>query len=148
MISLFAASATFSLLSLFSYKSRLDGARKLAFGILLFSVVASPFISAVTSLVTGGIENLIPPADIPEGEGDEIFEESFCLGIKNAICEKFGIKSSNVRILTAGFSKNEWRAEKIRVILSGKASAADYHEIEKYINNMEIGDCRVEVEIG
>lgn len=148
MISLFVVSAVLSLLSLLSYKSRLDGVRRFAFGVLLFSVAASPFIGALTKLVSDGIEDILPPADITEGDAEEIFEESFCLGIKTAICEKFGLKAGDVRVLAEGFSKDEWHAERIRIILSGIAALSDYHEIERYINNMEIGECVAEIEIG
>ncbi len=148
MVSLFATSSVLSLLSLLSYKSRLDGVRRFAFGVLLFSVAAAPFMNALSELVSGGYEDIIPPAEIIEGDSEQIFEESFCLGIRNAVCEKFGLKSSDVRILVIGFTPEGWRAEKIRVILSGAAALSDDHEIERYINNMEIGECEAEIEIG
>lgn len=147
MITLFAASATLSLLSHISYPSRLENVRRFAFGIILFSVVASPFFNALSNLVNGA-EGLLPP-DVGAGEaGDEIFEESFRIGIRDSVCEKFELSRGDVRVLTEGFSCDGWRAEKIRIILSGKAALADYHEIERYINNMKIGECITEIEIG
>ena len=148
MISLFAVSSVLSLLSLISYKSSLDGVRKFAFGILLFSVASSPFINALSQLVSGDFKDIIPPADIVDGDSEQILEEAFSLGIESSVCEKFGLKSGEVRVLIVGFVPEEWRAEKIRVILSGTAALSDYHEIESYINNMEIGECEAEIEIG
>lgn len=148
MISIFAASATLSLLSRLSYSSRLDGVRKFAFGILLFSVASSPFINGISNLLSGGVDEVLPPSDFSQEEADEIYEEAFCLGVKNAVCERFELKTGEVRVLSVNFSKEEWRAERIRVILSGKAALSDYREIEKYINNMGIGECEAEIEIG
>ncbi|MBR3805936.1 MAG: hypothetical protein IKJ13_03770 [Clostridia bacterium] len=148
MISLFAVSSVLPLLSLISYKSRLDGVRKFAFGILLFSVASSPFINALSELISGDFSDIVPPEDITDGDSEQIFEEAFSQGIKTSVCEKFGLKAGEVRVLIVGFVPEKWRAEKIRVILSGTAALSDYHEIERYINNMEIGECETEIEIG
>ena len=148
MISLFATAATLSLLSRFSYSSRLDSVRRFAFGVLLFSVVASPFIKGLSELVSGGIDGILPPESTTDGESQQIYEDSFCMGVRDAVCEKFKLKTGEVRVLAEEFSLSGWEAEKIRIILSGMAALSDYHEIEKYINNLEIGECVVEIEIG
>ena len=147
MTSLFAVCAALSLLSRLSYPSKLDGVRKFAFGILIFSVVSAPLVSSFDSLRDFDIENFFPKEEDTEGR-EELFADAFAEGIEGAVCEKFGIRESEVRVLLEGFDKERWRAEKIRVILSGAAAFSDYHAIEKYVNGLEIGVCEVEIEIG
>lgn len=148
MISIFSASAFLSALSHISYSSRLESFRRFAFGVLLFFVVCNPVLSVFDGL-GGDFEDIFP--QIPSADdtaGEEIFEKSFADGIKSAVCEKFSLKYDEVRVLCDGFSKEDYTAEKIRIILCGRAASSDYREIEKYINEMDIGECRVEIEIG
>ena len=147
MTSLFAVCAALSLLSRLSYPSKLDGVRKFAFGILIFSVVSAPLVSSFESLRDFDIESFFPKEEDTEGR-EELFSDAFADGVGGAVCEKFGIRQSELRVLLEGFDKERWRAEKIRVILSGAAAFSDYHAIEKYVNSLEIGVCEVEIEIG
>lgn len=147
MTSVFAVCAVLSLLSRLSYSSKLDGVRKFAFGILIFSVVSAPLVTSLDGLQEFNIENFFPKEEDGEGQ-EELLCQAFAEGISVAVCEKFGIRQSEIRVLPDGFEVESWRAEKIRIILSGAAALSDYHAIEKYINSLEIGVCEVEIEIG
>lgn len=147
MTSLFAVCAALSLLSRLSYSSKLDGVRKFAFGILIFSVVSAPLVTSLDSLREFDIESFFSEEEDTEGR-EELLRQAFAEGIREAVSDKFGIRNSEIRVLPDGFEAESWRAEKIRVILSGAAALSDYHAIEKYINSLEIGVCEVEIEIG
>lgn len=148
MTSVFAVSALLSILSLVAYRSPLEPIRRLAFGMILLSVAASPAVQAVTELSRFDLGDLIPSADHVSEDNAELYEQAFADGIAAAVCDKFELRGSDVRVLTEGFSAEEWRAERIRVILSGGASFADTSGIERFINRLDIGECEAEIEIG
>ena len=81
-------------------------------------------------------------------EGEQICKDSFTEGIASALCQEFSINKEEIRVLAEGFSAADFSAERIRVVLSGGAVSKDYKEIEKYVNEMNIGECRVEIEFG
>lgn len=148
MIQVFAVSALLSLLSLISYRSALDSTRRLAFGLILMSVVVTPAVGAIEELSNFDFDKIIPEIDSVSKDSYELYEIAFADGIANAVCEKFELRGSDVRVLLVGFSSDEWRCEKIRIILSGKASFADTSGIERFINRFDIGECEAEIEIG
>ena len=148
MVSIFTAAASLSALSHIAYSSKLEPFRRFAFGVLLFSVVCTPLFSLFDGH-DGDFKEAFPEIpSVEESEGEEVFEKSFREGIKRTVCEKFSLNYKDVRILCENFSRESYTAEKIRVVLSGAAATADYREIEKYLNGMEIGECKVEIEIG
>ena len=125
MISVFAITALLSLLSHISYKSSLEKTRRLAFGVILLSIVVTPAAEAVTGLADFNSEDLLPGIDQEGGESDALYEAAFAEGISSAICDKFELRGKDVRVLIVGFVKDEWRCERIRIILSGTAAFAD-----------------------
>ena len=62
--------------------------------------------------------------------------------------EKFSLDRDLVRVNVVGFDFENMCAQSIEVVLSGRAAMADYRAIERYINDMDIGECNVEVGIG
>ena len=148
MTQVFAVSALLSLLSLLSYRSSLDSTRRLAFGLILMSVVITPAIGAIKELSKFDSDKIIPEIDSGQMDSSELYESAFADGIANAICEKFELRGDDVRVLTVGFSSEEWRCEKIRIVLSGGATFADTSGIERFINRLDIGECEAEIEIG
>ncbi len=146
MTGLFIASGLISLLSRLSYKSSLSGVHKFALGLILFSVAASPLLGALSDISNISLP-IIPPNTEESDGGIGLYETAFADGIASAVSEKFELRRADVRVITEGFAAGEWRAEKIRIILSGGAVLADYHKIEKFIGELEIGECEVELEI-
>ena len=148
MTSVFAVSALLSFLSLVSYKSSLESTRKLTFGLILLSVVITPAIAAVGEISKFDVKEFVPKPESSQGDLPKLYESAFADGIADAVCEKFELRRSDVRVLVEGFVSVEWRCEKIRIILSGVAVFADTAGIERFINRLDIGECEAEIEIG
>jgi hypothetical protein len=124
-------------------------AQSLALGIITLWVILSPISDLITHFDPDSLNDLI---EIPEYDGscemDYIIEDAFAEGIARAVAEKYSLDRENIRVRLYGFDKTEMRAEKIMIILSGRAALADYKAVEKYIEEMEVGECNVEIEIG
>lgn len=122
--------------------------QSLAVGIITLWVILSPLSDVIMHFDPDG---WLDSTDFPEyesGEMDHIIEDAFADGLARAVAEKFSLDSGDIRIKLYGFDKNEMNAEKIMIILSGRAALADYKAVEKYVDEMEIGECNVEIEIG
>ena len=121
----------------------------LVIGIVVLWVLISPVLD---SLVHFDFDKWIDSIEIPEyGDNSQIgsvIEDAFAEGIARAVAEKFSIDEDSVRVRLYGFDQNKLCAENIRVILSGRAIMVDYKAVEKYINEMDIGECNVEIEVG
>ena len=81
-------------------------------------------------------------------EYKSIAENAFTDGVKAMICEKFSLESDLVDVRVYGFDFEKMKAERIKVLLSGKAAAASYKDIEKYVEDSRLGECDAEIEIG
>lgn len=122
--------------------------QSLAIGIITLFVILSPLSDMVSHFDPDG---WLDSSDFPEyetGEMDYIIEDAFAEGLSRAVAEKFSLDSEDIRVRLYGFNKNEMSAEKIMIILSGRAALADYKAVEKYVREMEVGECSVEIEIG
>ena len=89
----------------------------------------------------------LPDSEISE-EYSGYVREAFESGIAMAVADRFGLDESNIRVKVTGFDGQMMRAESIRISLSGVAALSDYRAIRDYINNMKIGECTVETDIG
>ena len=89
----------------------------------------------------------LPDSEISE-EYSGYVREAFESGIAMAVADRFGLDESNIRVKVTGFDSQMMRAESIRISLSGVAALSDYRAIRDYINNMKIGECTVETDIG
>ncbi len=147
IIAVLSAAALLAILSFISYKSECSG-RRLAFAVLFIWVC---FVPLAKEILNFG-ELSLPSFDIDLSDFDEdyklVAEGAFADGVRSAICEKFSLNDTDVRILTEGFDFEKMKASRIRVILSGRAALADYKNIEKYIEDEGLGECECEIEIG
>ena len=148
MRSVFAISAVIAVLSLFFYKEKKDFSVTLAFSVLVVYSALMPVISVMSKSEWDGTFEL----EFDGGEYSEdyltVAEEAFCDGIERLVTEKYGLNSEGVFVLSSGFDFEKMQAERIRIILSGSAALGDCKGIEKYINELGIGRCSVEIEIG
>ncbi len=123
--------------------------QNLALGIITLWVILSPLGEIVGHFDP---DAWLDSIKIPEYEGGDemnyIIEDAFADGISRAVAERFSLEDKDIRIRLYGFDKTEMRAEKIMIILSGRAALADYKAVEKYVREMEVGECNVEIEIG
>ena len=145
--SLICAAAVLAILSVLSYKYDSDVGRRAAFAVLIIWVTLIP----LTKHINVG-EIKFPSFDIDMSQYNEeyksIAENAFCDGVKAMICEKFSLDGEQLSVKVYGFDFEKMRAERIRVLLSGKASLASYKDIEKYVEESNLGECDTEIEIG
>lgn len=115
-----------------------------ALGIILLAALATPFINTITSFSELDIENY-PICDGEYGNEvrDDTAKKAFLNGIKLAIADKFSIPKEYISVDCQGFSFEEMKAEKISVILSGKAAFSDVRAVREYIKNSDLGECEV-----
>ena len=145
MLSVFMISAVVGVLSVIAYRGKGDPSR-VALGIILVYVVISPISDLsggfdLSSIIDGSV-------NVPSGETAGVAEEAFADGIVKAVASEFSLSEEDIRVVLYGFDFSKMSAERIRIVLSGKAAFADYKQIEKYINEQEMGECECEIEIG
>lgn len=124
------------------------GYGKLALGIVLLWAVLSPLVSLLSALPA-----LPSLPELPEGDTDEPLyevyaEEGFCKGIARAVAEKFSLSEELISVRAEGFRVSDMQAEKICVLLRGKAVFADSAAIAAFVEGEGLGECEVEIEIG
>ena len=146
MLSVFAISAVVGILGMFSYKGGAQLGRS-AFLVLVLYTTVTPVAALVSS---GDLSSLLISREYEkiEGEYSLVAEEAFADGVRRAVCDKFSVDEECVRIMIYGFDFANMRADRIKVILSGRAVILDCKKIEKYLDGLDIGDCEVDIEIG
>nr|MBE6545330.1 hypothetical protein [Oscillospiraceae bacterium] len=127
----------------------LRDAERLALGIITLYVIIAPITDAVKDFDADAFFDSISggAADIESGYA-ETAEEALAEGIALAVAKEFSISRDNIRVRLRGFDFETMACEEIGIILSGSAALSDYKAVERYINKMEIGVCKVEIEIG
>ena len=141
-------SAVLAVCGILSYKGRESGAMRFAFATLLVYVTLTPILSLIHS--EGGLrlpDHGFDPEDYSK-DYYNVAQSAFCDGIERLICEEYALDADEVRVGAVGFSFEYMRAEKIEIVLSGKAALADRVGIEKFVNKQGFGACEVEIEIG
>ncbi len=127
-----------------------EGARygRLSLGIVLLWAVLSPLVSLLSEP-----PELPPLPDLPMEDTDAPLysvyaEEGFCEGIAAAVSERFSVPAEGVSVRTEGFDAMKMKAERIRILLRGKAAFADAAAIAAYVEGEGLGKCEVEIEFG
>ncbi len=145
LLLVFSVCAISAVCGLMSYKG--CSAEKLALGILVLYTVTMPVIRLVdewngelTLPDMGGIDTSDPEY---ESVARGAFEEGLC----RHICDRLDLTEECVRVRVFGLDVAEMKAERISVLLSGKGALCDYRALEKYLNELELGECDVEIEI-
>lgn len=132
-----------SLLLLFSY-GRMG--EKLAVSVISLFVLLSPLAKAASGFDIDSLFDFSEPK--VEGSLSEYTEQSFAEGIALSVADKFLLKEKDISVRLTGFDVKNMRAEKIKITLHSAAVLADRGAIERYINEMEIGECSVEIDLG
>ena len=146
-IGVFAVCLVFGVLMRLSWGSG-DMAR-LAVAIITAYVIVTPAVSALNELDISELFEKIEPSSIEgSAEYEKTAEAAFEKGIKKALTEKFSLDESCTQVLCRDFNFENMRAGQIKVILSGRAAVSDYRKIENYLNELNIGECSVEIKIG
>lgn len=151
IISVMAASAIVALGGLASYGGNLERISRAAMAVVLLYTVTLPIFS-----VTGDISDLIS-TDFFEGlrvecdQSDTLFYENtasaFCDGVARFVCEECDLDKGEVCVRVTGLDLESMRAEKITVILSGRAVSADARLIAEAVESADLGECEVMIDL-
>ena len=138
-----------TLSSLALYDSEKMRSVRAALGIILLASFIIPFVNGFVSF-SENLENILPEygADHDIDLREELAEDAFLRGIKNAVADKFNVSEDDIRVNCSGFSFEKMRAEKINIILSGSAAFYDIRSIREYIEGSGFGECEVSVSFG
>lgn len=122
---------------------------RLAIAIITIYVIAAPLVSAIKEVDFDGVfEEIESVGGEIDAEYQPYAKSAFEKGICHAVAKEFSLNEDEIEALVSGFDFQKMRADKIKVILSGRAVACDYRLVEEYLNNLDIGECRVEIKIG
>lgn len=140
VIGVFLIATIVSMLRLIGYRAGVS--ERLALGIICVYIVLSP----IKNISAESFDDLfdIPEIETEDGAG-QILEDALATGIARSVSDEFSLKMENISVRLFGFDKESMTAEKIEIILSGSAAMADYRLIESFVNEMNIGECRVEI---
>ena len=125
-----------------SYDSERERNARGALGIILLASLVVPITNFAQSFSSElvysdeyGYEDAVSP----------VLQQSVEDGIRRAVASNFLLSESNVSVECIGFSKDNLKSEKIKIILSGRALFADATAIENYVTDMDLGCCETEV---
>ena len=118
---------------------------KAALGVMLLSVIIAALPDGVSFDFDIGE---ILPGDADEGEYYYVAEEALCLGVRRAICSEFGLSESDVSVRLIDFDFERLSADTVAVTLGGAAALGDYRAISRFVEEMQIGRCSIDVQIG
>ena len=150
LTSLVLVSALVGVCTYASYGESSERCVKGATALMLVYVIIAPLISLAYSFAT---ENFYeygqnsPEFSIEDTEFGKSAEEAFEIGIKKYLKEEFSVAEGDLTVAVFGFNAAEMKAEKIKIILSGKGALLDSRAICEEINEMNIGKCEVELRV-
>ena len=146
-----AALVTFiGVMRLISYREGADPGSRLAFAVLILYVVFIPMADMIKEISRGeiSIDSLTPDISDSEDGYARVAEDAFTLGVTRAVCQHFSLEDSEVRVLVEDFDVSAMRAGRIRIFLSGNGIFVSYKDVERFIEENNLGECEAEIEIG
>ena len=147
-IKVFVICTVSGILGLLSYNNK-NGAERAALGVVLLFVVLSPLVDAISSFDEGKFDPEELISDIqPETGLYDVGAAALCDGICRAIGQEFSLDDGEITATAYGFDIKRMKAEKIRILLTGRAAFADCKAIKEFVEKMEVGECEVGIEIG
>lgn len=146
-LSVYALSALLAVISFLIPAGREGDAVRRGISALALCAVLTPVCIAVRGAAGADISDFFPGEIPDETLYAERSEEAFCLGIRKAIAERFSIDPENVSVSVTGYDPGSVRAERICVVLRGRAAIADTRGIRAYVSGLGVGECEVELEI-
>ncbi len=147
-VSVFGICVCVGALGLLSYNDK-NAAQRCALGVILLYVVLSPVARVIGEIDSDdfNLERLTSEIEIGSGYS-EVTEAAVCDGICRATSAEFSFSDEDISVKLYGFDFEEMRAEKVRVLLSGRAALSDTKAVKKYIDEMGVGECEIEIRLG
>lgn len=140
------------LLGYLSYPSFSERTVKFAASVLIIYAVMVPVLGLVAHADEGLADIIEQIRDGSQAEGANdyinVAEDAMAEGIREAIATKFNMDPQNLRVSVEGLDFKSMRAERIRVILSGKSALGDFRRVEEYTTGLGLGECEVELDFG
>ena len=122
---------------------------RLAIAIITVYVIAAPAADTIKEADFNSIFDKVQISDAELGaDYEKVTRQAFEKGVCAAVAMEFSLDEGDIAAVASGFDSKEMKAEGIKVILSGRAALQDFRLIEKYVNELNIGECRVEIQIG
>lgn len=119
---------------------------RFALGMILTAALFTPAVPLVN-----GLKNI----DFAyTGEGfesislEKTLEKAVADGVRDSIAEEFSIKKNSIEVELFGFDAEKITAEGITVTLIGTAAAKDIVAVEKFVSELGLGECILEVRVG
>ena len=147
-VSVFGICVCVGALGLLSYNDK-NNAERCALGVILLYVVLSPVAQIIGELDRDEFDLESFSAGIEADDGySEVTEAAICDGICHAVSSEFSFPDDEISVRLYGFDFGQMRAEKIRVLLSGRAALSDNKAVKEYIDEMGVGECEIEIRLG
>ena len=151
IISVMTATAVVALGGLVSYGGSTAKISRAAMAMVLLYTVTLPIIS-----VTGDLSELISTdyfedVRVEYDPTDTLFYErtaaAFSDGVKKFVCGEHHFDYEDVTVIVRGFDVENMRAEKIIIILNGRAAMADARSVAGRVENAGLGECEVKIDL-
>lgn len=151
IVSVMAATAVVALGGLISYGGGTARISRAAMAMVLLYTVTLPIIS-----VTGDVSELISKdffddIKVEYDPEDTTFYErtvsAFSEGVQKFVCEEYRLATDDVDVIVRGLDVKTMRAEKITVILCGRAMIADARLIVETVEDAGLGKCEVKIDV-
>lgn len=148
VVSVVAVSTLAALAVFISYGGASERAVKGAVSVILIYTLCMPIVDMVGDF---SVENLNFELQLEDVESSseyfETVEQAFVRGVKSYVCEEFGLDVDEVFVKIQGFAIESMRAERISIVLSGRAALSDVTRIAEAVKNAGLGECEVNIKI-
>ena len=148
VVSVVAVSTLAALAVFISYGGASERAVKGAVSVILIYTLCMPIVDMVGDF---SVENLNFELQLEDVESSseyfETVEQAFVRGVKSYVCEEFRLDGDEVFVKIQGFAIESMRAERISIVLSGRAALSDVTRIAEAVKNAGLGECEVNIKI-
>ena len=141
---LFSATALFGVALRLAHTRHRGGVTAFSYGAMLLFVIVSFFPSDIR--LDFNIQQITP--DVDAGEYYYTTLEACEEGIRRAISEELSLPIDGISVVLSGFEIEKMSAECVMVTLSGTAALGDYKRVERFVNEIGMGRCVLDVQIG
>ena len=143
-----AVSVLSALGGLILYGGQNERVARAAMGVVLLCAVGIPPVKAVLAIGDadiGAIFEGMPDQSVDSALG-EVAKESFAVGVERLVCEEFSLSSDEVKAHIFGLDTSTMRADRIVIVLRGRAALCDLRGIETLVEESNLGKCEVKIE--